>query len=149
MTRKLKFLSVASFAIGLAALVNFGNANAAGAACVDYMYRQGSVSTCVRYIQTLNNVYANMGYANTLSVDAVFGWRTDASIRKLQDKFALQPDGIVGPKTWGLLCTVQAGWTDEYGRNHMYVPPGWPLETAKAAGCSKYWKGAIVNGVQY
>ena len=151
MVKGIKFLGATMLALSLAVAVNLGSAHAASAACVDNLYRQGNSGTCVKYIQTLNNAYARISsyHANNLSTDGVFGSLTNKSIRKLQSSFQMTSDGIVGNKTWGLLCTTQAGWIDEYGRSHMYVPSGWPLSTAKAAGCSKYWQGGIVNGVQY
>lgn len=148
MIKSLKFLSLAGLTLGLAVLFNLGNANAASAACVDNLYRKGSSGTCVRYMQTLNNAYAPT-YVKAVSTDGIFGWRTDSSVRSLQSFFGLQADGIVGPKTWKVLCTTQAGWRDSSGRSHMAIPAGWPLATAKSAGCSKHWAGTYVAGVLY
>lgn len=142
---KYKFLGGLALAVGLSVAITAGSGQAAGAACVDYNYRYGSRGTCVKYLQTLANQYGS----TSLRADGIFGVQTDSAIRKTQSSWGLVSDGIVGYRTWGLLCTVQAGWIDEYGRSHMLVPDNWPLSTAKAAGCSKYWKGAIVAGVQY
>jgi peptidoglycan hydrolase-like protein with peptidoglycan-binding domain len=37
------------------------------------------------------------------SPTGVFGPRTDASVRALQRRYNLEPDGIVGPSTWSIL----------------------------------------------
>lgn len=146
--KNIKFLSLLGLSLAIATIISLGSTSSASAACVDNVYRKGSSGTCVRYIQTLNNAYAP-SYANKLTVDGGFGTRTNSSIRLLQSNFGLKSDGIVGYKTWHLLCTSQAGWTDGNGIKNMYVPTGWPLSTAKNAGCSKYWRGSIVAGVRY
>ena len=45
----------------------------------------------------LNENGANLG------VDGIFGVKTDAAVRQYQQQNGLDPDGIVGPKTWNLL----------------------------------------------
>lgn len=147
MTKGLKILATVTLVLGYTLVANLGSASAMSVRCVDKVYNKGDSGTCVKYLQTLNNYYAP-SFANKLSVDGVFGTNTDKSIRKLQSKWGLKSDGNVGSKTWNLLCITQMGWFDENGKNHMAVV-GWPLSTAKAAGCSKYWHGLIVDGVQY
>jgi len=144
----IKNLIIAAFALSAVLFAVPASASAASTPCVDRVFDKGDSGTCVKYIQTLNNVYAPQ-YANKLSVDGAFGSLTQKSIKKVQSSFGLKSDGIVGNNTWRLLCTYQAGWTDENGINHMYIPSNWPLSTAKAAGCAKYWKGSIVDGVRY
>lgn len=147
MTKEQKFFAaMAILAAGF--FVNLATADAASAACVDNLYRKGSSGTCVRYIQRLNNVDAPT-YTNKVNVDGAFGSLTDRAIRRYQSSWSLGSDGIVGSKTWNRLCTVNAGWTDEYGRRVMWVSSTWPLAEAKAAGCAKFWKGLVVTGVQY
>lgn len=138
-----KYIGVLALALGVSTLVSLGGSQNANAACVDYIYRSGS-SPCIKRIQVLSNYY---GYAK-LSVDGVYGPLTTAAIKQLQKGFSQTVDGIVGPKTWSLLCTYQAGWVDEVG-NHMALPDNWPLADAKAAGCSKYWKGRYVGPILY
>ncbi len=147
MTKVRKFL-IAAFVLGASLVVSFASTSSASAACVDNLYKKGSSGTCVKYIQQLNNGFAP-DYANNIVADGVFGSKTDSSIRKFQTRWAIGSDGIVGNKTWRMLCVIQAGWIDDNGRVNMAVFSGWPLATAKAAGCAKYWKGMVVNGVLY
>lgn len=58
----------------------------------------GSQGDEVRELQTVLN---NSGY--NLTVDGVFGSKTQAAVKDYQTKNSLQADGIVGEKTWGSL----------------------------------------------
>ena len=147
MKRGLKLLATVALVLSYTMVANLGSASAMGVRCTDKVYNKGDSGTCVKYIQTLNNVFTPL-YANKLSVDGVFGTNTDKSIRKLQSKWGIKSDGNVSNSTWNLLCINKAGWYDASGKNHMSVT-NWPLSTAKAAGCAKYWSGLIVDGVQY
>ena len=64
--------------------------------------RRGSSGPNVVVIQTaLNRIAQNYPAIPKLStVDGIFGSRTEASVRALQQIFGLTPDGIVGPGTW-------------------------------------------------
>ena len=64
--------------------------------------RRGSSGPNVVVIQTaLNRIAQNYPAIPKLStVDGIFGIRTEASVRALQQIFGLTPDGIVGPGTW-------------------------------------------------
>ncbi|MCT7993771.1 peptidoglycan-binding domain-containing protein [Laspinema olomoucense] len=61
--------------------------------------RQGMESDWVAQLQQRLN---QMGFFEG-SPTGVFGPRTDASVRALQSRYNLEPDGIVGPSTWSIL----------------------------------------------
>ena len=64
--------------------------------------RRGSTGPNVVVIQTaLNRIAQSYPAIPKLStVDGIFGSRTEASVRAMQQIFGLTPDGIVGPATW-------------------------------------------------
>lgn len=61
--------------------------------------RQGMESDWVAQLQQRLN---QLGFFEG-SPTGVFGPRTDASVRALQRRYNLEPDGIVGPSTWSVL----------------------------------------------
>lgn len=75
--------------------------------------RWGSTGSAVRAVQDQINFRRSLGGSALLSVDGVFGPRTDAAVRQLQEAMALQSpvtvDGIVGPATWRALITGYVG----------------------------------------
>lgn len=64
--------------------------------------RVGSTGPSVVVIQTsLNRISQNYPAIPKIpTVDGIFGSRTEAAVRALQQIFGLTPDGIVGPATW-------------------------------------------------
>jgi peptidoglycan hydrolase-like protein with peptidoglycan-binding domain len=59
-------------------------------------------------VQTLQHLLRARG--QNLTVDGIFGPRTDAAVRAFQQQKALAVDGIVGPDTWSaLIVTVGQG----------------------------------------
>lgn len=99
--------------------------------CVQKLYRMNSRGECVRYIQALTNYQGGTKGSPALAVDGIWGSRTDRAVRTVQRTFGLTADGIVGPKTWSVLCAPQMG-DDRYpGR----VPASFPLWAARGAGC--------------
>jgi peptidoglycan hydrolase-like protein with peptidoglycan-binding domain len=59
-------------------------------------------------VQTLQHLLRARG--QNLTVDGIFGPRTDAAVRAFQQQKALAVDGIVGPDTWSaLILTVRQG----------------------------------------
>lgn len=75
--------------------------------------RWGSTGSAVRAVQDQINFRRGLGGEALLSVDGVFGPRTDAAVRQFQEVMALQlpvtVDGIVGPATWRGLITGYVG----------------------------------------
>ena len=60
--------------------------------------RLGSKGDDVKYLQDLLNYY---GY--TVTVDGIFGKKTEAAVKQFQKSRKLTVDGIVGQKTWNAL----------------------------------------------
>lgn len=60
--------------------------------------RKGSKGETVKTLQKLLNQNGNK-----LTVDGIFGVKTEAAVKAYQKKKGLVVDGIVGPKTWGAL----------------------------------------------
>lgn len=70
--------------------------------------RRGSSGPNVVVIQTeLNRISQNYPAIPKLAtVDGIFGSRTEASVRRFQEIFGLEPDGIVGKATWYALVRL-------------------------------------------
>ena len=109
---KLLTAGILAFAMTLV-MLPAPTAEAAG--CRDSMYRSGSRSTCVRYIQTMLNAmqskagrWAGNGYSGgyIIAVDGVFGYHTATNVKVMQrwfnswHSYQTAVDGIVGPDTW-------------------------------------------------
>ena len=64
--------------------------------------RRGSSGPYVVVVQVMiNRISQNYPAIPKLStVDGIFGSRTEASVRKFQEIFGLEPDGVVGKATW-------------------------------------------------
>lgn len=64
--------------------------------------RRGSTGELVKQLQrTLNFLLEE-----NLTVDGVFGAKTEAAVKVFQSKMGLTADGVVGPKTWAELGVV-------------------------------------------
>ena len=70
--------------------------------------RRGSSGPNVVVIQTeLNRISQNYpAIPKIATVDGIFGSRTEAAVRKFQEIFGLEPDGIVGKATWYALVRL-------------------------------------------
>lgn len=91
----------------VATSVVVGTGSASAATCRSYLYSSGGNGTCVSYIQKLaNHKLPYIGDRTTIAVDGAFGPLTRAAIIRIQKKWGLVPDGIVGPKTWAALCSA-------------------------------------------
>jgi len=62
--------------------------------------RHGSVGNAVRAVQA--QLRYDYGYFY-VTVDGVFGHKTDSAVRDFQHRFHLVGDGVVGPRTWNTL----------------------------------------------
>lgn len=67
--------------------------------------RNGSQGYAVRRCQTL--LWAMFG--QDIKIDNDFGPQTEGAVKNVQRFFGLVVDGIVGPKTWGILLTMPLG----------------------------------------
>ncbi len=106
--------------------------------CISNSYKYRSRGICVEHIQSLNNYFAKTGspIADTLAVDGIFGDGNRTSIRKFQKYWGLSVDGVVGPKTWNILCAPQLGSS----RDPYKVPSTFPISAARGAGCPGAYK---------
>jgi peptidoglycan hydrolase-like protein with peptidoglycan-binding domain len=69
------------------------------------LVQQGDQDHPVRTLQ-----YLLRARGHTVTVDGIFGPRTDAAVRAFQQERSLAVDGIVGPHTWhALIVEVQKG----------------------------------------
>jgi peptidoglycan hydrolase-like protein with peptidoglycan-binding domain len=69
------------------------------------LVQQGDQDHPVRTLQ-----YLLRARGHTVTVDGIFGPRTDAAVRAFQQERSLAVDGIVGPHTWrALIVQVQKG----------------------------------------
>lgn len=59
---------------------------------------EGSTGNTVKTLQ--RDLNAHISGVTPLTVDGIFGPKTDNRVRSWQDLVGLQVDGIVGPKTW-------------------------------------------------
>jgi peptidoglycan hydrolase-like protein with peptidoglycan-binding domain len=84
---------------------------AQAATCKSQVFQYGSRGTCVEYIQAiLNSKGLGTGTdGGKTSMDGIFGWRTHDLVTRVQQKWALTQDGIVGPNTWKALCDTNGG----------------------------------------
>lgn len=75
--------------------------------------RVGSSGPSVVIIQTsLNRIAQNYPAIPKIpEIDGIFGRKTEASVKVLQEVFGLSPDGIVGPATWYLLVRLYTAVT--------------------------------------
>lgn len=64
--------------------------------------RQGASGAPVRALQTLLNGWAG----DNLTLDGIFGPKTDAAVRAYQHRAGVTVDGVAGPHTWGHLLGV-------------------------------------------
>ena len=78
-----------------------------------YPLRRGTTGPSVVVIQTeLNRISQNYpAIPKVPTVDGIFGSGTEASVRKFQEVFGLEPDGVVGQATWYALIRLYTAVT--------------------------------------
>jgi peptidoglycan hydrolase-like protein with peptidoglycan-binding domain len=144
MTISTKIIGAFVAIFGVALAVSTVNAQTANAACVDNIYKQGSSSVCVKYVQQMLNGQTKyngqdpyhaspLAGLSLLATDSVFGSKTRARVVILQKWQKIDPDGAVGIKTWTKLCSVTADAYYEIGGS--LVTTGY--NAGKSAGCAK------------
>lgn len=69
--------------------------------------RRGDRGDAVRALQTLLN--SRLGEAFNVKVDGVFGFSTEASLRKYQELSVLKIDGVAGAASWASLLSPEQG----------------------------------------
>ena len=66
--------------------------------------RRGSTGENVSWVQTMLNTVSTVDLSlPTLAVDGNFGERTEQNVRRFQQNYGLDADGVVGPLTWAAL----------------------------------------------
>jgi hypothetical protein len=99
--------------------------------------RMGDRGELVRFIQQ-----ALCEAGQTVSVDGVFGAKTDAAVRAVQTANGLAADGVVGPDTWAVLRA--AAEPDEPAE--APAEPDWggmSLEDKVDWLCRQHWNGQV------
>ena len=85
------------------------NRSGATGGCSSNMYSQGSSGSCVVELQKLTNKCVTAkGAGGTISADGAFGPLTKDAVIRCQRASGLAADGIVGPRTWGVLDSYAA-----------------------------------------
>jgi len=108
-------VATAAAATGLVGVTEAVAPTTASAAtyCKNYVYEIGGSGSCVMDIQKLVSIdlaYDHaLGYtgAYTVTWDGIFGPQTKTAVQAYQRYEGLTADGIVGPKTWGVICSTE------------------------------------------
>ena len=112
--------------------------------------RQGSRGPFVTVIQTeLNRISRNYPAIPRIpEVDGIFGPRTEAAVRKFQEIFDLEPDGIVGKATWYALVrlyTAVLSLSELRSQGQQFYAVDW----AYPSGLQQGARGDKVRHLQY
>ena len=112
--------------------------------------RQGSRGPFVTVIQTeLNRISRNYPAIPRIpEVDGIFGPKTEAAVRKFQEVFGLEPDGIVGKSTWYALVrlyTAVLSLSELRSQGQQFYAVNW----AYPSGLQQGARGDKVRHLQY
>ena len=112
--------------------------------------RQGSRGPFVTVIQTeLNRISRNYPAIPRIpEVDGIFGPRTEAAVRKFQEVFNLEPDGVVGKATWYALVrlyTAVLSLSELRSQGQQFYAIDW----AYPSGLQQGARGDKVRHLQY
>lgn len=101
--RLLGFMTAGLFTVSMLAigLVNPATSFAHIAPCTQHYFQRGSTGQCVRDIQFI--ISNNSEFR--LAIDGSFGPATQNAVKVFQSRRGLRADGVVGPQTWGQLCS--------------------------------------------
>ena len=115
-----------------------------------YPLRRGTSGPSVVVIQTeLNRIAQNYPAIPKIpTVDGIFGARTEASVRKFQEVFNLNVDGIVGPATWYALVrlyTAVTSLSELRSQGQRFYANSWALTNPLREG----ERGVRVEHLQY
>jgi zinc D-Ala-D-Ala carboxypeptidase len=75
--------------------------------CKATAWSMGEADTCVAAIQRITNASARHWHYSggaILAIDGSFGPKTKAQVQAIQQYGHLSQDGVVGPKTWTMIC---------------------------------------------
>ena len=138
-SRTLLVTSVAMLMIGAVALQPLAVSAADAPHCNDRVFRQGNVSHCVKYIQTmLNGISYEYAYrseitGDMLASDGIFGAKTTKKIKQAQNFGDDTRDGVVGRQTWTTLCFLAGQYGFKAPGSSSYMKSAW--NAAYDAGC--------------
>ena len=111
--------------------------------------RRGDIGINVAWIQTaLDRIAQDYPAIPKLTVDAIYGSNTEASVRAFQRAFSLTEDGIVGSDTWYRLRSIYAAVTnlaELYSEGLRFTSFSWEYPERVAPGDV----GANVTHLQY
>ena len=85
--------------------------------------RRGNTGDLVKVLQDTLNTETNAG----LTVDGIFGAKTEAAVKKFQTEHGLASDGIVGAKTWQAFGVL--GNIDQHVDNEHHSPTSIDIST--------------------
>lgn len=108
--------------------------------------RRGSEGAIVEQLQRTLNYLLD----EHLTVDGVFGAKTEAAVKALQTKLGLTADGVVGPKTWAELGVIKPPEEPEEPEQPDKEPDEWPQppEDNGFVMVPRYWLECIAGHLE-